>query len=44
MKSGLEKNILEYHDPLQSCCCPMQKNLPRKAWLVGISKGAQRIS
>ena len=37
MKSGLEKNILKFHGPLQSCCCPVQKNLPRwaeLAWLV----------
>ena len=37
VKSGLEKNILKFHMPLQSCCCPVQKNLPRKAelpWLV----------
>ena len=34
MKSGLEKIILKFHDGLQSCCCPVQKNLPRKAELV----------
>ena len=37
VKSGLEKIILKFHVPLQSCCCPVQKNLPRKAelaWLV----------
>ena len=37
VKSGLEKNILKFHVPLQSCCCPVQKNLPRRAelaWLV----------
>ena len=37
VKSGLEKFILKFHVPLQSCCCPVQKNLPRKAelaWLV----------
>ena len=34
MKSGLEKNILKFHDGLQSCCCPVQKNLPRKAELA----------
>ena len=31
VKSGLEKNILKFHSGLQSCCCPVQKNLPRKA-------------
>ena len=25
VKSGLEKNILKFHEPLQSCCCPVQK-------------------
>ena len=34
VKSGLEKNILKLHDGLQSCCCPVQKNLPRKAELA----------
>jgi hypothetical protein len=34
MKSGLEKNILKFHDGLQSCCCPVPKNLPRKAELA----------
>ena len=37
MKSGLEKIILKFHVHLQSCCSPMQKNLPRKAelaWLL----------
>ena len=37
VKSGLEKIILKFHVPLQSCCCPVQKNLPRMAelaWLV----------
>ena len=34
MKSGLEKIILKFHDGLQSCCCPVQKNLPRKAELA----------
>ena len=37
VKSGLEKNILKFQVPLQSCCCPVQKNLPRRAelaWLV----------
>jgi hypothetical protein len=34
MKSGLEKNILKFHDGLQSCCCPVQNNLPRKAELA----------
>ena len=31
VKSGLEKNILKFHDGLQSCCCPVQKHLHRKA-------------
>ena len=31
VKSGLEKNILKFHDGLKSCCCPLQKILPRKA-------------
>ena len=47
VKSGLEKIILKFHVPLQSCCCPVQKNLPRKAelaWLAGISEGARGIS
>ena len=34
MKSGLEKIILKFHNGLQSCCCPVQKNLPRKAELA----------
>jgi hypothetical protein len=28
---------LKFHVPLQICCCPVQKNLPKKAklaWLV----------
>jgi hypothetical protein len=25
---------LEFTEPLQSCCCPVQKNLPRKAELA----------
>ena len=40
VKSGLEKIILKFHVPLQSCCCPVQKNLPRRdelAWLVKVS-------
>ena len=32
--SGLEKNILKFHNGLQNCCCPVQKNLPRKAELA----------
>jgi hypothetical protein len=31
MKSGLEFFILKFTEPLQSCCCPVQTNLPRKA-------------
>jgi hypothetical protein len=34
MKSGLEFFILKFTKPLQSCCCPVQKNLPRKAELA----------
>ena len=34
MKSGLEKFILKFHHSLQSCCCPVQKNLHRKAELA----------
>ena len=34
MKNGLEKIILKFHEPLQSCCCPAQINLPRKAELA----------
>ena len=34
VKSGLEKNILKFHDGLQSCCCPVQKNLSGKAELA----------
>ena len=46
VEGGLEF-ILKLTEPLQSCCCPVQKDLPRKAelaWQVsGISKGAHRI-
>jgi hypothetical protein len=34
MKSGLEFFILKLNEPLQSCCCPVQKNQPRKAELA----------
>ena len=34
MKSGLELFILKFQQLLQSCCCPVQKNLPRKAELA----------
>ena len=34
MKSGLEFFILKFTEPLQSCCCPVQKNLSRKAELA----------
>ena len=34
MKSGLEKIILKFHMPLQGCCCPVPKNLLRKAELA----------
>jgi hypothetical protein len=38
MKSGLESFILKLNEPLQSCCCPVQKRL------VGISEGNRSIS
>ena len=38
VKSGLEFLILKLNEPLQCCCCPMQKNLPRKAELVQFQK------
>ena len=34
VKSGLEIFILKLNKPLQSCCCPVQKNLSRKAELA----------
>ena len=34
VKSGLEFFILKFTEPLQSYCCPVQKNLPRWAELV----------
>ena len=34
VKSGLKIFILKFTKPLQSCCCPVQKNLPRKAELA----------
>ena len=34
VKSGLEKNILKFHVPLQSCYCSVQKKLPSKAELA----------
>ena len=34
VKSGLGKIILNFTEPLQSCCCPVQENLPRKAELA----------
>ena len=34
VKRGLEKIVLKFHVPLQSCCCPVQKCLPRKAKLA----------
>ena len=33
MKNGLEFFILKFSEPLQSCCCSIQKNLPIKAEL-----------
>ena len=35
VKSGLGKIILKFKEPLQSCCCKVQKNLPSKAELAG---------
>ena len=34
VKSGLEFFILKSYQPLQSCCCPVQKDLPRWAELA----------
>ena len=34
VRSGLEFFILKLNEPLQSCCCPVQKNRPRKAELA----------
>ena len=34
VKSGLGLNFEIHLQPLQSCCCPVQKNLPRKAELA----------
>ena len=34
VKSGLEFFILKFYQPLQSCCCPVQKKLPGKAELA----------
>ena len=47
MKSGLEKNVLKFHEPLQSWCFPVQKNLPRNAeltWLVSRYLWSQKSS
>ena len=48
MKSGLEWIILKFHEPFQSCCCPVQKICPERlnwpGWLAGISEGALGIS
>ena len=35
VKSGLEFFILKFTEPLQSCCCPVPKNLPIRAELAG---------
>ena len=32
--NGLEFFILKFTEPLQSCCCPVQKDLPRRAELA----------
>ena len=46
VKRGLKKIYFEIHRA-QSCCCPVQKHLPRKAELAlqvsSISKGARLI-
>ena len=34
VRSGLEFFISKFYQPLQSCCCPVQKKLPRKAELA----------
>ena len=34
VKSGLEFFILKFTEPLQSCCCPVPKNLPIRAELA----------
>ena len=34
VKSGLDFFILKSYQPLQSCCCPVQKDLPRRAELA----------
>ena len=34
VKSGLALFILKSYVPLQGCCCPVQKNLPRMAELA----------
>ena len=34
VKSGLEFFVSKSYVPLQSCCCPVQNNLPRKAELA----------
>ena len=47
VKSGLEFFILKSYMPLQSCCCPVQKNLPRNAkltWLVSRYLWSQKSS
>ena len=38
LKSGLGQFTLNFTKPLQSCCCPVQKNLSRKAELAWQSK------
>ena len=34
VKSDLELFILKFTQPLQSCCCPVQKYVPRMAELA----------
>jgi hypothetical protein len=45
VKSGLEKNILKFNEPLQSCCFSVQKICPvRPGRLAGASEEALGIS
>jgi hypothetical protein len=47
VKSGLDFFILKLNEPLQICCCPVEKIGPERLnWpgrLAGISKGARSI-
>ena len=48
VKCGLEFFTFKFYQPLQSCCCPLQKICPERLnWpgrLAGNSEGASRIS